>query len=134
MKEYEDGYKLLENEYLLKLRKGIYRDADLVTGFLSKYTQKGAIPKAFQDWGKTPPKYENLPIYIFTEIPKSGWKIYSWRFGQSQNWATVIHPDGFTLEIYLDQFLEIVKNNTIIAGEIQGCFYWKDNKLVISKV
>ena len=97
-------------------------------------TQKGKLPVAFDDWNdgyrysSTP--YEKLPIYVFKEVPRSGWKLVNWRFGQSQNWASVSHPEGFTIEIYLQQFLEIIEKNVITNGVIAGEFYWKDNRLV----
>ena len=128
-KAYTEGYVLEEDEYLLKIRlSNVGQITD--TGFLSKFTQKGQFPKAFDEWGTNYYQREKLPTYIFKETFKSGWKLLSWRFGQSQNWARVIHPEGFTLEIYLQQFLEIMQNNTVINGEIQGEFKWQDNKLV----
>jgi hypothetical protein len=60
----------------------------------------------------------------------SGWKIVKWRFGQSQNWATMKHPEGFTVEIYLQQLLELIQTHTVDAGVLIGKFYWKDNKLI----
>lgn len=133
-KLYTEGYVLENEEYLLKIRKsdgsgrGILGNFD--TGFFSKFTQKGQFPKAFDEWGTSYYQKEKLSTYVFRETFRSGWKLLSWRFGQSQNWARVIHPEGFTLEIYLQQFLEIMQNNTVINGEIQGEFKWQDNKLV----
>jgi len=43
----------------------------------------------------------------------------------SQNWATLVHPNGFTVEIYLDQVLEIVKGGVIESGEIVGKWKWE---------
>jgi len=134
-KVYTEGYVLEKDEYLLKIRKsdatdgrGSYSKID--TGFFSKFTQKGQLPKAFDEWGTNYYNREKFPAYIFKETFRSGWKLLSWRFGQSQNWARVIHPEGFTLEIYLQQFLEIMQNNTVIDGEIIGEFKWQDNKLI----
>jgi len=45
----------------------------------------------------------------------------------------VIHPLGFTLEIYLKQFLEIVQENDILKGEIVGEFKWENNMLIKNK-
>lgn len=127
---YIDNYQLKDNEYLLKI------DESDKMGFLTKLTQKGLIPKAFDEWrydfiylrkDKNKPKF---PIYIHEEVPTNGWKLIKWRIGKSQEWATVMHPEGFMIEIYLTNFLEIVKNNTIINGVIQGQFIWKENKLV----
>lgn len=129
MKEYIKGYKLEEDEYLLKIR-----EKDKV-GFLTKLTQKGEIPKAFADWefhahyGRLP-EAEKFPIYVFKEEFRKGWKLNKWRFGMSQNWASVIHPEGFSVEIYLSQFLDIVKTSTVVNGEIQGRFKWCENKLI----
>lgn len=127
MKEYIKGYKLEEDEYLLKIR-----EKDKV-GFLTKLTQKGEIPKAFADWefhtyyGQST---EPFPVYIFKEEFREGWKLDKWRFGMSQNWARVIHPEGFSVEIYLSDFLDIVKTSTVVNGEILGKFKWRENKLI----
>jgi hypothetical protein len=134
MRLYEPGYKLQENEYLLKVRTQ-YAHIEHDTGFLTKLTQKGALPEAFKSWGGaydyTKKEYLQMPkIQIHTEDFRGGWKLSSWRFGQSQNWASVITPEGWTVEIYLSQFLDIVKENTIINGEILGEFKWEGNRLI----
>ena len=136
MRLYEPGYKLQENEYLLKVRPAGQRHRkEPETGFLSKLTQKGELPKSFIDWGKAydyeTREYLPMPvIQIHTEEFRGGWQLESWRFGQSQNWASVITPEGWTVEIYLSHFLDIVKNNTIINGVILGEFKWESNKLI----
>jgi len=123
MQKYEAGYQLKENEYLFKNRSG--------TGFLAKLNKNGTIPKNFDNWNiGYGTNITKLPIYVFEETYRSGWKLSSWRFGESQNWAKVICPEGFSLEIYLQQFLSIVQNNTIVNGEIIGEFMWKENKLI----
>lgn len=127
LKKYEKGDKLAENEYLLKIRKSI---GTYNTGFFSKLTQKGELPKLFNEWGGNDTK---LPIYIYQETAASGWKILHWRFGQSQNWATMKHPYGFTVEIYLQQLLELIREHQIVEGTLIGKFYWKDNKLIHEK-
>jgi len=135
-KEYSPGYELKENEYLLKIRPED-RWHSVPTGFIAKLTKKGEVPEAFKKWG-TEQRYKDgkwgwsdpLPTYIMEETFSSGWKLQSWRFGQSQNWASLIHPFGFTLEIYLQQFLEILKTTTVVNGEIQGEFKWEANKLI----
>ena len=127
MQKYESGYELKDNEYLLKIRSEGEADA---TGFLSKLTKKGVIPVAFKDWGDAYNYKANLPIYVIQETFRSGWKLKKWRFGMSQNWASVIHPLGFSVEIYLSQFLDIVLNNTIVNGDIIGEFKWVDNELI----
>lgn len=140
VRDYIPGEPLAENEYMLKIRDDkkhrwdaetkTYTDLEYYkTGFLSKLTKKGELPKAFEDWGKTYTDRTPLPTYVFQESARSGWKIVSWRFGQSQNWATVRHPEGFNVEIYLQQLLEVIQENTIDAGVLIGKFYWKDNKL-----
>lgn len=123
MQEYQVGYELKENEYLFKNRGG--------TGFLSKLNKNGTIPKNFDNWNVGyGTNITKLPIYVFEETYRSGWKLSSWRFGESQNWAEVICPEGFSLEIYLQQFLSIIQNNTIVNGEIIGEFMWKENQLI----
>jgi hypothetical protein len=136
---YHEAYgKLLEDQWLLKLRdddewdgnkwvKGAY-----MTGFLSKLSQKGEIPKSFLDWGGT--RYgesgKDLPINVFQESYRTGWKLISWRFGKSQNWARVRHPEGFVVEIYLSNFLDVVKECTMDQGVILGEYKWEKNKLI----
>lgn len=124
--KYEEGYKLAENEYLLKVRGE--------TGFMTKFNKNGSMPVAFDTWeqNKWNPNVKNpkLPIYIVGEIPREGWKIVNWRFGMSQNWATMMHPLGYTVEIYLQDLLEIINNSTVINGELMGEYMWKDHKLV----
>jgi hypothetical protein len=128
---YTEGYKLKDNEFLLKIRE---RDGQKIpTGFLTKFNKNGTMPVSFEEWGTyqycrslEPP----LPIYIFEETYRSGWKIESWRFGQSQNWATMIHPEGFTVEIYLQQLLEIIKDSVVVNGELAAEYRWEDKKLI----
>lgn len=129
MELYQEGTKLGENQYLLKIRPADKYTSE--TGFLVKFNKDGSIPKAFKEWGVS--RYqptEALPTYIFEETFRKGWRLEKWRFGMSQNWATVIHPEGFTVEIYLQDFLNIAKNNIIKKGEIIGEFKWEANKLV----
>lgn len=125
MKPHTEGYVLEENEYLLKIRD-YYKD--VATGFLTKYNKNGSIPVSFNKWGDW--NKVSLPIYIFTETYRSGWKFLGARFGESQNWAILLHPEGFTLEIYMTSFIDLCQHNTIINGEIQGEFYWHKNTLV----
>jgi hypothetical protein len=131
---YDETYgPLLEDQWLLKLREGSPK-----TGFLSKLTQKGELPVKFKDWGvyrswdPATGYYasgENLPVYVWEETYRSGWKLKKWRIGKSQEWAVMQHPEGFILEIYLTNFLDIVLNETVDQGMIVGEFKWKDNKL-----
>ena len=83
--------ELKENEYLLKVRS----DNNTDTGFMTKYNKNGSIPVAFSQWGR------DLPTQLHVEEFNRGWKFISYRIGVSQSWATVMHPLGFTLEIYL---------------------------------
>lgn len=138
---YHEAYgELLEDQWLLKLRededrrwdgKRYVSDGIYKTGFLSKLTKKGDLPKPFLDWGgkRYGESGRDLPVYVFQETYRTGWKLISWRFGQSQNWARVRHPEGFVVEIYLDNFLDVVKESTLDQGVILGEYKWVDNKL-----
>ena len=134
MRLYEEGYKLQENEYLLKIRLNTgHRDYQVPkTGFMTKFNKDGSMPVAFKNWDANRWSVEKpeIPIYVHTEDFKEGWKLYSCRFGQSQNWAALIHPDGFTVEVYLEHFLGIIETNTLVNGEIKGKFKWKDYELI----
>lgn len=126
---YIPGYQLAEDEYLLKIR---YSESS-VTGFLTKLNQNGTVPKKFEDWGIW--KYSRepqipLPICVFTEKFRAGWKLDHFRIGESQQWAALMHPYGFIVEIYLTDFLQIVKTNSLIEGVLQGEFKWQNNKLI----
>jgi hypothetical protein len=136
---YHETYgELLENQWLLKLRDDSEWNGKtwvpnaFKTGFLSKLTKKGELPKSFLDWGGT--RYgesgRDLPIYVFHEDYRTGWKLISWRFGQSQNWARARHPEGFVVEIYLNNFLDVVKSSTIDEGVILEPYMWSDNRLI----
>jgi hypothetical protein len=132
---YTLGDQLGVDEYLLKLRpeEDYHTKKRLMdTGFLAKLTQKKEIPKSFSDWNirHRSGEVEELPIYVYNETFRYGWKLKGWRYGQSQNWATLIHPDGFTLEIYLSTFLNIALDTTIVNGELQGQFKWHANSLI----
>jgi hypothetical protein len=134
MRLYTEGYKLQENEYLLKIRlSGTKSIPD--AGFLTKLTQKGALPKSFIEWGNTWDYLKSIrtpmpEIQIHTEHFRQGWKLFGWRFGKSQNWASIITPEGWTIEVYLSHFLEIIKTHTVVNGELQGEFRWEDNRLI----
>ena len=131
---YVPGQKLGIDEYVLKVRDS--GDEEPPTGFLAKLSKKHEIMKSFDNWGvhwdyttKTPKLSDSLPIYVFKETYRTGWKIEDWRFGMSQNWATMVHPEGWTVEIYLHQFLEIVKTFSVVHGTIIGEFKWEDKTL-----
>jgi hypothetical protein len=136
---YHEAYgELLEDQWLLKLRSDSEWDGTkwipdaFKTGFLSKLTKKGELPKSFTDWGGD--RYgaagKDLPVYVFQESYRTGWKLISWRFGKSQNWARMKHPEGFVVEIYLNNFLDVVKETSMDQGMILGEYKWEDNKLV----
>lgn len=136
-KLYTEGYELKENEYLLKIRdltggKHIGENYK-PTGYITKYNKDGSVPVNFKNWRQYRYDYNdesNLDIYIHTEEYREGWKIYGYRTGKSQNWAVLLHPDGFTLEIYLEDFFDVIKNTTIINGQLMDMFKWGDKKLV----
>jgi hypothetical protein len=121
---------LNEDEYLLKIRPKEYNCNGIPTGFITKYNKDGSMPKSFIEWGQMYGKPIELPTTLHIESFKSGWEIVSWRFGMSQNWATMKHPDGFTLEIYLDNLLDIVKSSTIENGVLIGEYKWENRKLI----
>lgn len=140
-REYTPGETLGENEFLLKLRDDSYRQwnsntqkyeehVHFKTGFLTKLTKKGEVPKAFESWGAIRYNGPKPDTYVWQETYRSGWKLKSWRIGKSQEWAKVQHPEGFQVEIYLSNFLEIVQNETIDQGVIVGEYRWEDNKLI----
>lgn len=142
---YEPGYILDPDEFVLKVQgviqpPGRNRVRNSPTGFLCKLKKDHTLMKSFQEWAEpdygyhysnpTKEKQFKLPIYVFKEDFNEGWELKEWRFGQSQNWATLVHPFGFTVEIYLEQFLEIVKNCDIEKGKLIGSFKWQDKKLI----
>ena len=132
---YDETYgPLLEDQWLLKLREGSPK-----TGFLSKLTQKGALPVKFEDWNSTQSynqetrKWDvakNTTVYVWQETYRSGWALKRWRIGKSQEWAVMQHPEGFLLEIYLSNFLEVSLKDTVDFGVLRGEYKWEDNKLI----
>ena len=133
---YDETYgPLLEDQWLLKLRN----DYPNKTGFLSKLTQKGALPVKFEDWNSTQSynretgKWDvtkDTTTYVWQENYRSGWTLKNWRIGKSQEWAVVKHPEGFLLEIYLTNFLEILKQDITVFGVLSEEYKWEDNKLI----
>lgn len=118
---------LNENEFFLKIR---HIEGQEPVGFLTKYNKNGTIPIQFSEWKSSQYGGEELPIIIHNETYQPGWKLTSWRYGKSQNWARVLHPNGFIIEIYLDNFLEIIEKNIIANGYICGRFKWTNHTLV----
>lgn len=130
-KLYEPGYILEKDEFLLKIWDKYPSSPNIPkTGFLSKFTQRGEIPKSFENWGNTYWEKQNLPIYIIKETFRSGWKINGYRSGKSQDWAELIHPDGYMIEIYLSNLFEIINTCIIQSGVIIGNFKWDNHKLI----
>lgn len=146
MREYIEGENTLaENEWLLKRHN---YGQGVTKGFMSKFTLKGVLPKPFHEWGTVSdfqaprpigwtykdgyPVKSTLPIFIIEEIPREGWSIYDYRIGKSQEWATMLHPLGFTIEIYLTNLLELIPKITITKGVLEGKFYWNTKKLIIA--
>lgn len=126
MREFKEGDSLADDEFLLKIRND-------KTGYLTKFNQDGSIPKPFSSWGQY--KYGNTPkdaltTYVFKETFRPGWRINGYRFGKSQNWAEMVHPEGFTVEIYLTNLLEIIQDNKIEFGKIIGFFKWQGHNLI----
>jgi hypothetical protein len=135
--------KLADNEYMLKVYTSPYSDRTPPTGFLSKYTLKGEIPKPFNDWCTVWPSYHHgkhgdykasdikrLPITIHVEEFRTGWKIIDFRSGKSQEWAVLLHPLGFTIEVYMNDFIDLIPEIDILKGELQGEFKWQDKRLI----
>lgn len=129
MRKFKEGYVLQENEYLAKFSDITHMDQFCI-GFLSKYTLKGEIPKTFLSWRNYMNDSGPKEIFIHTEEFKSGWKFLRVRFGESQNWAVLVHPKNFLLEVYMNDFIELLKTTTMINCELQGNFKWKDKRLV----
>jgi len=130
-KLYEPGYILEENEFLLKIWDKYPSSPQYPkVGFLTKFTQKGEIPKAFKYWGISYHHQTEPPIQIVKENFRSGWKIYGYRPGKSQDWAELVHPDGYTIEIYLSNLFEIINTCIIQSGVIIGKFKWNNHKLI----
>ena len=136
---YEIGYQLKDDEYLIKIET---YNRNIPCGFMTKLTKKGEVPASFEGWGKyahlyyrhpDSPKPHDLNIYIINETFRTGWKIDHWRIGMSQSWVVLIHPFGFTVEIHLKELLPLIKNCTIINGELIGSFKWVPHKLIQDK-
>lgn len=141
MEEYKEGRILEKDEYLLKIGDKKYQRREGDVGFLSKLTQKGEIPKHMINWGngiisnatdqQPHTKWETYypKIHIHKEKLAFGWMVVDYRTGKSQDWAIVKHPDGFEVEIYMKNFFEIIKENRIVCGEIEGRYRWDSHKL-----
>lgn len=123
MKLYNEEKVLGIDEYVFKISGGV--------GFLTKLTLKGELPKNFVSW-KTHNIFDKRDgIFLHTETFREGWKIIGSRIGKSQQWARVKMPEGFIIEIYLDDFLQKLASGyfNVKNGEIIGELKWKDNTL-----
>jgi hypothetical protein len=130
MDVYQEGYELKEDEYLLKVRD---HEDDNPTGFMTKFNKDGSMPKAFLEWGRSWYDKDREPetIYLFKEEFKKGWKFVDFRIGKSQSWAEMVHPLGFTVEIYLEQIPELLLSYDLKKGGIiQGTFKWEGKRLI----
>ncbi len=137
---YHPGTSLEENEYLLKVKfrhSNQHPDFETPIGFLTKLTKDGKIPKAFETWPRG--SHQEL-MYVHTEVFSYGWKILGFRFGESQNWARMLHPRGFVIEIYADStwnkreglsLIEVISTSkSIVNGNIDGLYQWRANTLI----
>ena len=122
---YVVGSPLLDDEFLLKFNKGSERIPG--KGFMTKLNQTGTIPKPFLDWNKN----GDLEIFVIKEEYRTGWKIEGFRRGQSTDWVELVHPFGFTVEIYCDrEFENQLKTLDISQGNIIGEFKWNNRRLL----
>ncbi len=131
---YQQGDKLEEDQFLLKVCSHYHSNTE--KGFLTKFNKDGTIPKAFLNWGGHTSKTgtwnpgNSNSIYVFDEYFRSGWEIVGYRSGASRVWCQVKHPEGFILEVYLNNLFTIISENIISNGIILGEFKWEDNKLI----
>lgn len=127
MNIYKIGTELKDDEYLLKIKEG----RTVPQGFLTKLTKDGRIPVRFRQWSTYYPDTQiPLPIYVVQESFRTGWRIYGCRFGESQNWAVLLHPDNYTVEIHMDEFISLLNSITVKDGELMGEFKWSPTKLL----
>jgi hypothetical protein len=105
-------------EKLLKL------DYNRGLGFLTDLTKDGSVNLDFLKHNS------ELPIYVFEETFRKSWKVLNNYRGGSQDWCRVLHPLGFILEIQMTNFIEILKNDTCINGELQGFYRFHKNQLI----
>lgn len=121
---------LEKDQWLLKVAVDNYEPNPLrrKVGFLTKPTKTGNLPVAFADWRK----YQVSPEYkIHKEEFNSGWKVIGYRRGASQDWCVLLHPKGFTLEVYMVDFIHKVSSGviSIYCGEIREKCKWIGNNI-----
>lgn len=125
-RRYDGVSPLGENDFLLRVSGD--------TGFLTKLNKDGSVPKALiawrKGWGDPVPSLEELDIIIHRESFRQGWKLVSFRGGESQNWAILRHPIGFLVEVHVRNFIKLLQHTTIVNGELQGRFKWDYSQLI----
>jgi hypothetical protein len=130
-KEYKPGDPLSKDQYIIKFEDT--RDSLAAPmAFMKKLNKDKSIGVAFTNWGLTRFSKDNYDpnIYVFIESFRSGWEFVGYRVGESQSWVTVKHPLGFKIEIYLSNFMQLMKTNNIYNGALDGSFKWELNKLI----
>ncbi len=121
--------ELGKDQYLLKVATIPHesREDYKKIGFLTKLNKDGSIPVAFQEWRSrglvTEPK-------VVTEEFAYGWKLLGYRRGASVDWAVLIHPRGFTVEVKLAGFIELIKTVETDCGVLIGAFKWSKDGLI----
>lgn len=142
---YTEGEKLTENEHLIKYKS--IRE-EIPVAFLAKPKKADNLPPLnLINW---PRWQKGSEIRVINEDFREGWKIAGFRSGESQSWASVLHPYGFILEIYLSDFMNHIMGGDrdrvtgsrirglvdpegtvdIKDGVLQGSFKWAGNKLI----
>lgn len=117
---------LEEDEFLLKTYLYPYGNNPVPKGFMTKLNQDGSIPVKFLQWGSG----TDNPYTIVKEVFASGWRLAGFRTGESRDWAVLLHPNGYTVEIYLKNMMAIVESSIITNGVIEGEFKWEYGNLI----
>jgi len=117
-----DRQKLGKDEYLLK-------KSNYGTGYITKLTKSGTVPKKFSNWKGNPyyVRYDNetsLPIYKLTEKYRSGWKMERFFSSEYRSGGILRHPLGFKIEIDYKEMNKIILNSSIENGQIEGKWKW----------
>lgn len=128
---YEDQLpiNLEDDEWLLKVYEHKAPIGDYNLGFLSKLKKTGELPIAFEMWK---PDYRETieDFFLIKEKFRPGWEITTYRTGKSQDWVVVTSPEKIRLEIYMDNFFELMLSNSIVNGELIGDFKWHSKTLI----
>lgn len=143
MRKYNGETELKENEYLLKIRNepewttwsGAIVEASQ-TGFLTKLRKADKkLPKKFEEWGHRynyeSKSHEDVTpdTWIVEQNLQKGWKIDAYRRGTSADWTVVLHPEGYTLEIKTQNFMDLVSKVTITKGLVKEALRWVNGEL-----